>query len=623
VAVISFFRPVAWGWAGLALVIALVYLWHFRRKQHEVATFFLWQRALARRPVWFRLRFWGSLLTQCLALLLLVAALAEPYWPQLFAARRNLVLVLDVSASMSATDVQPTRFAVMQTEAQRAAAALRRGESMAVLAAGSLIRVVCPFTGDKAALATAISEATPTDGTTRVVEAVELARRMLAGRPNPRIMVVADGDFPEAAALAAAEDVQFHVVHGAARNLGLTWLGFESERSAAGGQRGTAPPAARPPAPSRQEAGTAAAVLVEVANYSAEASEARIVSNGGPGPRVQLPAGGTAYPLFPVRGHDGQDVSYKLEGTDHLAADDVVTRRVTAPRRPRVTVVAAGTPALEAALRTLSGFDVKSVATLPDEAESTGILVLHRTLPRTLPAGPLLVIDPAESCNLWEVAKEELSQTAAAVARVGDNLALLEGVALGDVLVDAASRLKFVQPVELLAATAADDPLYAAIERPEGRVLVLAVKLDKSDLTQRRDFPRLLENALTWLRPAPTVALPPATTAEVVTLPLAKSPWRLKPPRGAEVTLPAEANLALLDHVGTWTATSDGGQTTVLASNLVSAPESDLRPGTALPSDQLDVPEAVGDGPLWMLLVGLALILLVAEWCLFHRRILV
>ena len=114
VTVMSFFRPAAWWWATLAIVIALVYLWHFGRKQQPVATFFLWQRALARRPAWFRLRFWLSLATQLLIVLLLVAALAEPYWTELVAGRRNIVLVLDVSASMSATDVKPTRFAQLK-----------------------------------------------------------------------------------------------------------------------------------------------------------------------------------------------------------------------------------------------------------------------------------------------------------------------------------------------------------------------------------------------------------------------------------------------------------------------------------------------------------------------------
>ena len=105
---------------------------------------------------------------------------------------------------------------------------------MAVVTAGSLIRVACPFTGDQDRLAAAIDAMLPSDGTTRVAEAVTLARRMLAEKRNPRIMVVSDGGFPEAA-LAAAEDVQLHVVQGAGRNVGITAVGepVATARSAA------------------------------------------------------------------------------------------------------------------------------------------------------------------------------------------------------------------------------------------------------------------------------------------------------------------------------------------------------------------------------------------------------
>ena len=146
----GFFHPGAWCWAGLAIVIALLYLWNFTRGRHEVATYWLWERALARRPAWFRLRFWLSLATQIVILLLLVAALAEPYWKAAVAGRRTLVLVLDVSASMSATDVKPSRLAAAQAEAKRIVQGLQPGERMAILSVGSLVRIECRMTGEPA-----------------------------------------------------------------------------------------------------------------------------------------------------------------------------------------------------------------------------------------------------------------------------------------------------------------------------------------------------------------------------------------------------------------------------------------------------------------------------------------
>jgi len=140
----------------LAVPIAIFYLWHFTCRRHEVATYSLWQRAIARRPAWFVMRFWLSLLAQVFILLLIVAALAEPYWKAVFDTRRNIALVVDVSASMSATDGQSSRFEAMRKEAKRLVGEMRRGERMMLVSVGSLIRTECRLTDDQKALLYAI-----------------------------------------------------------------------------------------------------------------------------------------------------------------------------------------------------------------------------------------------------------------------------------------------------------------------------------------------------------------------------------------------------------------------------------------------------------------------------------
>jgi hypothetical protein len=42
-----------------------------------------------------------------------------------------------------------------------------------------------------------------------------------------------------------------------------------------------------------------------------------------------------------------------------------------------------------------------------------------------------------------------------------------------------------------------------------------------------------------------------------------------------------------------------------------------------LTSDELPLAEPAADQPLWMLLAGIALVLLALEWCLYHRRVVV
>src|SRR5919206_2131346 len=106
--------------APLALVSALIvgpiiiamYLLKLRREERTVSSTFLWQRMVrdveANAP-WQKLRRNLLLLLQLLLLLALILALARPYFLTTGIAGRNLIVIVDRSASMGATDVQPTR----------------------------------------------------------------------------------------------------------------------------------------------------------------------------------------------------------------------------------------------------------------------------------------------------------------------------------------------------------------------------------------------------------------------------------------------------------------------------------------------------------------------------------
>ena len=57
--------------------------------------------------------------------------------------------------------------------------------------------------------------------------------------------------------------------------------------------------------------------------------------------------------------------------------------------------------------------------------------------------------------------------------------------------------------------------------------------------------------------------------------------------------------------------------------NIVNRVESDIRAGANVASRDVLSPAPTREQPLWMLLAGLAVVLLLSEWCLFHRRVVV
>jgi hypothetical protein len=570
----GFFHPGAWCWAGLAIAIALLYLWNVTRGRHEVATYWLWERALARRPAWFRLRFWLSLATQIVILLLLVAALAEPYWPAAVAGRRTLVLVLDVSASMSATDVQPSRLAAAQAEAKRIVQGLQPGERMAILSAGSRVRIACRMTGEPQALQAAIDGISPTDGSTHMQEAVELARRILDGRPNPQIVLLTDGCFPQAEAIAKDEQVVLKRFGSGGRNFAVTRLAVRPD----------------PHDPAQQ------LVMVETANHSDSSAKVPLnlaIDGGKPqATAVELAAGAVAQTTVSLPVETSGILTAQLAVDDDLTADNQARVHVASRRRPHVFLVSAGPPAAAAdAVRTtleaLAGIDMQVVERLPATLPAQSVVVLYGQVPPSLPACPLLVITPQGACDLWDTAGT-VSEGQCAVQSVRRDLPLLTGVRFEDVVVEEAVKLQFKHPAQTLVAASSGDPLYSLVQRPAAPVLVLHVDLrkDKSDLALRGDFPRLIEQAVRWL----------TGTADSVTLAVGS------------------------DELMTTAGPEEPSPTPV---NIVSDEESDIRAGASVPSREVLSPAPTREQPLWMLLAGLAVVLLLIEWCLFHRRVVV
>src|SRR4030067_87252 len=108
----SFLAPAAFALAFLLPIIVAMYLLKLRRKEQVVPSVYLWRRMVrdieANAP-WQRLRRNLLLLLQLLFLLALILALARPFTWKPGAGGQALILILDVSASMAATDMAPTR----------------------------------------------------------------------------------------------------------------------------------------------------------------------------------------------------------------------------------------------------------------------------------------------------------------------------------------------------------------------------------------------------------------------------------------------------------------------------------------------------------------------------------
>jgi von Willebrand factor type A domain/Aerotolerance regulator N-terminal len=626
-------HPLALAWLGLAIPIVIFYILKIRMRRVPVSTTLFWRQIFEEkqpRSIWQKLRHLLSLLVQLAFLLLVVFALSEPIFKWEIRDARKLVLVIDNSASMNASDVAPqaSRLEKAKDEARALIDGLRFRDEMAIIAAGTQPTVRCGMTGHQGTLRAKLKEIAPTDGPTRVKEAVELARRLLTDQSDPKVkgrsnvIVITDGGFEDASKLAESGDVKVvSIGSNKTGNVGITK--FQVRRSLVD--------------PIGYQ------ILVEVVNSSEATVETRLEidldDNAVDVVPLKLEPGKPYRKVFEKTSADGGRLVARIDRLDALPADNrawaILPRRDIQP----VTLVSGGNLFLEKVFEAnpLVKLAVDSKA---PSAGSGGITVFHKKVPDKLPPGSVLVIEPTTSTDLWTIGEVQQNPI---VTKEDKSSPLMANVRLSNVLMPEARQLKITAPkVQVLATSLTNDPLYAAIDRPEGKVLVLTVNLEKGDLPLQTAFPIMMANALGWfagtkgeLRESLStgvvtdIELPPSAQAEKGGLALQAPDGRTKP----RPNLGNKVTVGPLDQCGVWSIvrpTSDGSKASAkgqdapkplleVACNLASRSESDLR--TPLPTTtRASLASGFGGWPIWVILCSMALALAGLEWYLYQRR---
>ena len=163
----AFLAPLALLLGLLAVPIIVLYMLRLRRREVLVSSTLLWRKLLRDREAnapWQRLRRNLLLILQLLILAALVLALARPYLPTPSVVSGSVVVLLDASASMQATDVEPSRFEQAREIVDEWIGNLGGDDRMTLILAGRLPRVLASASNDREALREALAAAQPEAG---------------------------------------------------------------------------------------------------------------------------------------------------------------------------------------------------------------------------------------------------------------------------------------------------------------------------------------------------------------------------------------------------------------------------------------------------------------------------
>ena len=377
----SFLAPTAFWFALSIPVIVVFYLLKRRRFIRVVPSTLLWQKFLAETQAsapFQKLRHNWLLILQILLLLLAVLALARPYFSGKTEGGRTLVIILDASASMQATDESPSRFEKGRAEALRLVDSMHDNDLMYVLQVAANTEVKQSATSEKAVLRRALQSAAVTDTPTRLKEALKLAETLVQNNSKAEVHLFSDGavgalDQFENSAL----PLVFHRLGQRANNLAITTLDVR----------------ANPENPAQR------AVFASVVNYSTNTQQAelefrlddRILDTK----QLTLAPGETSPQVFLAAQERDGIFTVRLNTKDDLAADNQASIVSLLPLPTKVLLVTPGNRFLEKAIRAAQNTELSVASASTSPASEFDVVVLDGVAPNPWPTGNVLVFNVA------------------------------------------------------------------------------------------------------------------------------------------------------------------------------------------------------------------------------------
>jgi VWA domain-containing protein/aerotolerance regulator-like protein len=673
-----------WQWALLALIppaIIALYFLKLKRQPLAVPSTYLWSRAIEDLHVnslWQRLRQSLLLLLQLLLIFLLALTLLRPGSQGTELINKRHIFLVDVSASMSATDVGPSRLDEAKKQVKALIEQMTTNDQAMLIAFSNKAVPVQSYTSDRRLLRTHVDLIEPTIHTSDLSEALRTASGLAnpgqSGDPNnpedarvaeampATVYIFSDGGFEPVTNFSLGNlTPQYERIGDIVNPANVAIVAFTTEFN--------------PDKPGKLE------VFGRLENFGREPAkvEASLIINGTladasaveiPGREIKKGMDEETKEPFEIPGPPGTaGVRFELPLTeelekngilrleinskDALAVDNKAYAIVSAPRPAKVLYVTVGNDeAMQLALNTQECRKFGEVATvepkyLDDKDYQTkaaeghwDLIIYDHCAPQQMPACNTLFINRVPPGDAWKMGEKQGLPVLTDVDQVHpltqqmkmDNVKILEG-----------SPLKGPQGTTVLLDYSAG-PLYAVGPRAgyEDAVLSFPIvgvdadgkKYGNTDWPLRRSFPVFALNAVKYLggvKTSTTVpSIKPGFPAVLrATTPVAK--LTVESPRKDRFEVPRETQntyvFSRTDEIGVYDVREGSGQQVnqKFVVNLFDQRESDIWPArdVNIQHEQIaakPVRQATRQEFWKWLLLG-AICLLIFEWYVYNRRV--
>ena len=676
----SFLGPIplamfAWIALGAGALAVSAYIIKMRRRRFEVPFARLWKRVLEQKDanaLWKQLKRLISLLLILLILALVLFAALDPTLGAVSREARSVVVLLDASASMKAMDGdeggKKSRLDAAKERTKALIDSMGGGDLALIMKVDGQATPMSRFSNDGPMLDKIVDGIQASDTPADLTRALGAAADALRDRPNPLIVLVSDGAFPEqqlglvtwtktGEPVPADPKAAKNTAMWNAKNLASVDLSNVDVRYLPVGKRsdnvGIIAFNVR-----RYIANKAAyEVYVEIQNFGTEPAHRRLkISNGSnpvdtqildlaPGQRIhkiyaKLPASDDNKLRASLQAMEGAG------GSDVFPLDDEAYALLPARKKQKVLMVTTDNLFLEGALLVYDNIDPNKITPAeydakPTLADGMDVVIFDDFTPTVLPMPPasLMFFHPTGENSPFKIVGESSSPH---ITEIDEGHPVMRWITMADVNMDK-SQVFSIDPKkgDSTLAYYVRDSIIVAKRDGKRKMLAFGFALQSAsgvtDLPMRVAFPMLLVNALDWFAGDTTDLLTTYATGQRQRVPLdgvvGATEAEVKGPDGTTTHTPVLDGLATFygAQVGYYdlAAKTTEGKTLAqieLAANLASTTESDIAPSTELTlgGKKLEAPEAFAvtrSQKLWIYLILLAMGLIIVEWVTYHRRI--
>ena len=616
------------GLTALIAVPIIIALFALRptRVRHVVASHMLWKEAL--RDVregsgLTRLLRNLSLLLFVLAALSAAIALGDPRWLGVTPGAKDLVIVVDISASMRAEGVTDSRIEAAIDEAARRIDALPVGGRVAVLTSGRYPRVLLGLNNNLDTARGVLNDIAVTDEIGDPPNALRLAVSLLPDRETGQVVFISDGAF-ESRFMDRFPAVELALVRTQKSN-NLAIANFDVRAEVGRDDRYQ--------------------VLVTVSNFSESAIETSLDVGAGTSVlrtvAVDLAANENKTLLLPMQGSMPRALFARLAIDDALAADNLAFTVPSLEEELRVALYTRGNFYLESVLAALPNIVVYKRGEQALEAfgqvqdavnaitrQDFDLVIFDSLTPARLPPGNYFFLNAIPP--IAEI-KERSTLSAVTLSEVSDNplVGMIDPNALR---IDMAESVSFDEEAGVEPLLKSGSHAIAVSQINEDRRLIY-VGFDpaESNFPLLVAFPLFIQESLRWLSPIDSTR--PTNHSEPgaphwVRVPQGVNTVNIVMPGGEQHSASTDMRTFRFDETSTvglyrYEMGQYRGQFAVMLNNRE---ESNLKTRASVGGKTLNSEPkphtTVTETLLWPLLAALALVALLIEWTItsFRRR---